>query len=140
MRDAGDVYGLRNNLQRVFVTLLDGRWHTAEELRRVGGSGGPARARELREARCGGQTVYCRRKGPSGSRASSYRLDLVSLTDEWKERILANDLSSRRKRQEKTCPACKGRGKVSLTFQYEPASDKPIDPTRWNAVFDEFVG
>jgi len=135
MRDAGDVYGLRNNLQRVFVTLLDGRWHTVEELRRVGGPGGPARARELREARCGGQMIYCRRR-PTGS----YRLELNSLTDEWKERILANDLSSRQKRKEKTCPACKGRGKVSLSFQYEPASDQPINPSRWNAVFDEIVG
>ena len=42
---------------RVLALLLDGRWHTVDELRAVGGSSGDRRARQLRDPKHGGFTI-----------------------------------------------------------------------------------
>lgn len=137
MRDAGDLYGLRNNFQRVFVTLLDGLWHGAAELQNVGGQNFAARARELREDRCGNLVVRCR-KNPHGP-GSQYKLDLSTVTDEIQERILSGKLPPRR-RKKKTCPACKGKGTVPSDFTMPAPPVKMVEPTRWNDVFDLLAG
>lgn len=156
MRDAGDVFQYRNNLQRVFVTLLDGKWHGAVELQRVGGQNYAARARELREERCGNMRVECR-KDPKGH-GSQYRLDLHTVTKAIENLILGGKLPPRQ-RSTKQCPTCNGSGKVPDTktkpiqaesfdvlrgvgFGDEPASHVPsipLDTTRWNDVFDELA-
>lgn len=135
--DAADLYGFRNNLQRVFVTLLDGLWHGASELQTVGGQNFGARVRELREARCGGLTIECR-KDPHKP-ASQYRLVASSLSEATKEMLLGGKIPPRQ-RGSKMCPACDGTGKVPMAFQYDPTPSKPIDTTRWNAVFDMLAG
>lgn len=56
-----DEARLKTNLHRVLALLLDGEPHTLDELRRVGGAAGDARARDLRKPRWGGFDVSCTR-------------------------------------------------------------------------------
>lgn len=78
--DFGEDYGrLKNNTQRVFATLMDGEWHTASELREVGGERWSARVRQLREPQMGGLIVEAERLEGG---VWKYRLDLESLTAE----------------------------------------------------------
>lgn len=135
--DAGDLYGLRNNLQRVFVTLGDGLWHGAAELQKVGGQNYGARVRELREDRCGGITVECRKKPQGGG--NQYRITLSTVSEATRDMILGGKVPPRQ-RGSKTCPACEGSGKVPKAFQYDPTPSKHIDTHRWNDVFDMLTG
>ena len=82
-----DLDRLTNNLQRVYALLLDGRWHTAEEIRSIGGSEGTRRVRDLRGATWGPLKVNRRRvEGSPGLWA--YRLDLGTITRAIHARIL----------------------------------------------------
>ena len=148
MADHADVFGYQNNIQRVFVTLLDGRWHAPEELGRVGGVGYARRVRELGSERCGNLKVL-KRKTKGDVR---YRLDLASVTPEWQQRILTNNLPSERKASKKgtkPCPTCKGSGRVSEKASpgrqpaWAPVRHSPTGkssaPGRWNDVFEELL-
>lgn len=138
MVDVGDLYGLRNNLQRVFVTLMDGKWHGPTELQAVGGQNFGARVRELREERCGGLTVECR-KNPKGS-GSQYRLDPKTVSEATRDLILEGKIPPRN-RTSRVCPVCRGKGSVPIQADRskKPAS-VPIDTRQWNDVFDAISG
>lgn len=59
-----DADRLTSQFMRVKAIMLDGQWHSPDEVaRRVGGSGSgvTARMRDLRKARNGGYTVELRR-------------------------------------------------------------------------------
>lgn len=52
---------LVSKMSRVLALMLDGEWHTTEELRAVGGSSGDRRARQLRAEEFGGFTIEAER-------------------------------------------------------------------------------
>lgn len=56
-----DGLRLANATARVLALMLDGEWHTTEELRAVGGSSGDRRARQLRDPEWGSFTVDAER-------------------------------------------------------------------------------
>lgn len=73
----GSVYG-------AFAALLDGEWHSDEELRRRCGAEGPRRARMLRSPKYGGLRLV-RLAGPGGP---GYRLLLGRNDDAARESLL----------------------------------------------------
>jgi hypothetical protein len=106
---------LKNNTQRVFAVLLDGEWHSSiwfNENPEVGGLRWSARIRELREPRYGALTIEEEKDPKYGGKAGRYRLDLNSLTDEWRRRILTGDIEKAPVKETKTCPHCNGTGRV----------------------------
>jgi hypothetical protein len=56
-----DQARLSSSLQRVFFALLDGEWHSLQELRRIAGSAADSRLRDLRKPKFGGFTIHSRR-------------------------------------------------------------------------------
>lgn len=52
---------LTSAMSRVLALMLDGKFHTTEELREVGGSSGDRRARQLRAEEFGGFDVEAKR-------------------------------------------------------------------------------
>ena len=112
-----DFGRLKNNTQRVFYLMIDGRWHTPLELREVGGANWGARVRSLREPQMGSLSVEIRRSDTHAG-VWLYRLDTSSLTDEMVDRVMRWDLPrveespKPKKDQWRECPACGGKGVV----------------------------
>lgn len=52
---------LTSKMSQVLALMLDGEWHTTDELRAVGGSSGDRRARQLRDEEFGGFNVEAER-------------------------------------------------------------------------------
>ncbi len=120
-----DERRLTNNAQRVFALMLDGKWHTPSELREVGGSNWGARVRSLRESQFGSLVIETKRSGGTGGRWE-YRLDLGSMTEEARRRILEWKLfpkdAAPPKPVDRCCPACLGTGRVPLQDQSRQTS------------------
>lgn len=72
-----DYDRLANNLQRVFHLLLSGDWHSGQELRKIGGSEGVRRARDLRGDAWGPLGITAERVEDGNWR---YRLDLKTVS------------------------------------------------------------
>ena len=109
---------LTNNVQRVFALLVDGKWHSAEDLSRVGGSNWGARVRSLREAQFGSLTIE-KRRCPPGFSTWEYRLDLSSVSRESVSRIVNWKLLPKESEtlapKTRCCPVCSGTGKIPLS-------------------------
>ncbi len=82
-----DFDRLSNNLQRVYATLKDGAWHTAEELRSVGGTEATRRVRDLRGDVWGPLRIESRRVDDMGG-LWEYRLDLNTWTPHIHEKLI----------------------------------------------------
>ena len=80
-----DYARLSNNLQRVFVCMKDGEWHTETDLRPIGGSRWSGRVRDLRGLPWGPLIVESERLEGSLWR---YRIDLDSLTPHIAHKIM----------------------------------------------------
>lgn len=80
-----DFDRLSNNLQRVYATLKDGAWHTADELRQVGGVEATRRMRDLRGDAWGPLRIESRRVDDG---LWEYRLDLNTWTSHIHDKIL----------------------------------------------------
>ena len=118
----GERSRIKSNTARVFAVLLDGKWHSSlwfSQHPEVGGLQWQKRVQELRESRCGGLSIEC--EADPTTKAKRYRLDLSSVTDEWRKRILSGDIEGRMKRAMKRCPNCGGSGKVPR----DPGWDAP---------------
>lgn len=75
---------LGSNQAKVLALMLDGAWHSTEELRKVGGLSGDRRARSLRDEACGGFAVEVRRDpGDLASGRWQYRLHPESTADQY---------------------------------------------------------
>jgi len=115
-----DETRLTNNVQRVFSLMLDGEWHTPSELREVGGANWGARVRSLRESQFGSMTIETKRTERSKGRWE-YRLDLSSITEEARRRILEWKLlpkdATPPKPADRCCPVCSGTGRLPLQDQ-----------------------
>jgi hypothetical protein len=85
-----DFHRLKTQLQRVFVTLLDGEWHRVPTLRRDFGSAADVRCRDLRKEWCGSMLVEERATEQKG--VHEYRLDVDSVDPAWARRILGNEI------------------------------------------------
>jgi len=118
----GETYDLRldrerltNNTQRVFRLMLDGMWHSPEDLQRVGGARWSARVRGLREEQMGSLNIETRRREDSPG-VWEYRLDLSSLTRASYERIVAWNIPKPAPvvPTHRCCPVCRGTGKLSV--------------------------
>lgn len=84
---AVDFARLSSNLQRVYWKLLDGDWHSASELRQVGGAEATRRARDLRGAVWGPLKIE-RRPADQAAGKWEYRLDRSTITPHIHEKIL----------------------------------------------------
>lgn len=82
----------KTNLQRVLNLMLDGKWHTADEIREVGGSEGLRRLRELKSP-CFGEMSYEEKEIKNG--LYQYRLLLETVDKGTAEKILAGKLKYR---------------------------------------------
>jgi len=80
-----DYDRLANNLQRVFHLMLDGEWHTEEDLRPVGGSRWSGRVRDLRSDAWGPMRVTAERVGGGIWR---YQLDLSTVNQRIYDKIM----------------------------------------------------
>jgi len=83
-----DFDRLKNNLQRVYMMLSDGKWHTAESLRQFGGSEATRRIRDLRGNIWGPLRVESERVDGGVWR---YRIDLDTLTQHIHDKILSGN-------------------------------------------------
>lgn len=89
-----DYSRLTNNLQRVFWLLLDGEWHTPNELMEVGGAQWSRRVRSLREPRFG-MRVTAERCGTGGT--WRYRLDKSTVQPNILDAIMTGNVEPVRK-------------------------------------------
>lgn len=86
-----DFNRLSNNLQRVFLLLLDGQPHLTSEINAVGGAEGTRRARELAEPSWGPLQVSRTRHEVGGGRTGQwvYQLDLSSVTPHIHHKVMS---------------------------------------------------
>lgn len=84
-----DYERLSNNLQRVLLMLLDGKWHSEHDLRGVGGARWSARVRSLREPRFGMRVEAERSPSAETSGEWIYRLDMSTVRDEVVDAIMS---------------------------------------------------
>ncbi len=112
-----DGQRLTNNVQRVFALMLDGQWHSPEELRKVGGANWGARVRSLREPQMGSLIIQRRRENNHG--AWSYRLDTSSVKESDVQKILDWNIAPKKKETKdpthRCCPVCSGTGKLPIS-------------------------
>ena len=85
-----DFHRLKTQLQRVFATLLDGKWHRVPDLRSAFGSAADVRCRDLRKEWCGNMMIEERATSEKG--VHEYQLDVGSVDSIWAQRILGNEI------------------------------------------------
>lgn len=83
-----DYERLKNNTQRVFVLLLDGKWHGKKDLEEVGGAAYDSRVRDLRKKRFGGFTITEERDPYYNNTFSRYKLDVQSVNKDKIQKII----------------------------------------------------
>ncbi len=143
--DPGELLRYKNNETRVYVLMADFRWHTADEIREVGGANGLGRLRALREVRYGCMEYH--KEKIEGTNLYRYKLKVETVKQEYVQRIHNNTIGGRKKSGKtltKTCPSCEGNGKVERSFklpdplpsQTVPTVTKPSSPFPTNSQTD----
>ncbi len=133
-----DLDRLSNNLQRVYVVMSDGQWHTHEDLEKVGGLRWSARVRDLRGSEWGPLEDEAERVSGGVWR---YRLVLESITPHIHDKIMnrSPDRTSATERDERLKLA---RRKIEAMSDDElrefiESSEDPPDPEDFFDLFSE---